>query len=101
MRKSRKICKIEIMKKSKNIKINNLHFQVIFRAEPEGGFTVVVPALLGCVTYGKSLKEATAMAREAIELYLEDLIEEGETLPKISDFYLRDIEVKFPAKINV
>jgi len=33
-------------------------YNIIFRSEPEGGFTVLVPSLPGCVTYGKNLKEA-------------------------------------------
>ncbi len=33
------------------------------------GFTVIVPALQGCITYGENIDEAIAMAKEAIELY--------------------------------
>ena len=39
--------------------------------EPEGGFTVTVPTLPGCITYGKNLNETIEMAKEAIELYIE------------------------------
>jgi len=39
----------------------------------EGGYTVLVPLLPGCVSYGVTLGEATANAREAIELHLENL----------------------------
>ena len=46
-------------------------FTVVFREEPEGGFTVYAPELPGCVSYGKTLKKAQAMIREAIEGYLE------------------------------
>lgn len=44
-------------------------------SDPEfsGYYNVVVPALLGCFTYGASKDEALENAREAIELYLEDL----------------------------
>jgi len=45
----------------------------LLRKEPEGGFTVTVPTLPGCVTFGKSLDDAMKMAKEAIELYLEAL----------------------------
>jgi antitoxin HicB len=51
-----------------------LRYNVIFQPEPEGGFTVIVPSLPGCITYGKDLKEAKKMAKEAISLYLQDLI---------------------------
>ena len=39
----------------------------------EGGYTVVVPALPGCISYGETAAEATRNAREAIELHLENL----------------------------
>jgi predicted RNase H-like HicB family nuclease len=55
-----------------------LDYEVVFRAEPEGGFTVNVPALEGCITYGKTLPEAEEMAKEAIKLYLESLTAERE-----------------------
>jgi predicted RNase H-like HicB family nuclease len=41
------------------------------KEEPEGGFTVIVPSLPGCVTYGETIDEAIEMAREAMELYIE------------------------------
>jgi predicted RNase H-like HicB family nuclease len=53
--------------------------------EPEGGFTVSVPALSGCITYGQDLDEAISMAKEAIELYIEELQERGETIPDDSN----------------
>ncbi|MDP1690325.1 MAG: type II toxin-antitoxin system HicB family antitoxin [bacterium] len=48
-------------------------FSVIFRPEAEGGFTVIVPSLPGCITYGKSLSQAKEMARDAISGYLVSL----------------------------
>ena len=39
------------------------------------------PALTGCHTWGKSYEEALANIREAVELYVEDLIEAGEQIP--------------------
>jgi len=38
------------------------------------------PALLGCHTWGPTKEEALANVREAIELYLEDLVEAGDVL---------------------
>lgn len=40
------------------MKTRVLKYTVIYTPEPEGGFTVTVPSLPGCVTYGKDLKEA-------------------------------------------
>ncbi|MCX6089607.1 MAG: type II toxin-antitoxin system HicB family antitoxin [Candidatus Atribacteria bacterium] len=58
-----------------------LNYRVLLRKEKEGGFTVIVTSLPGCVTYGETPEEALAMAREAIELYLDSLMAEGEEIP--------------------
>ncbi len=58
-----------------------LTYKVLLKPEPEGGFTVNVPALPGCVTYGETLEEAKVNAQEAIELYVESLKEHGEDIP--------------------
>jgi predicted RNase H-like HicB family nuclease len=50
-----------------------LRYNVIFRPEPEGGFTVLVPSLPGCITYGRNLKEAKKMAIDAIKGYIASL----------------------------
>jgi predicted RNase H-like HicB family nuclease len=56
-------------------------YKIHLHKEDEGGFTVTVPALPGCVTYGENVDEAIDMAKEAIQLYLEELKERGETIP--------------------
>lgn len=48
----------------------------------EGGYTVTVPALPGCVTQGETLEEAITMAKDAIHLYIDSLIEDGEPVPQ-------------------
>jgi antitoxin HicB len=58
-----------------------LNYRVLLRKEPEGGLTAIVPSLPGCVTYGDTVEEAIAMAKEAIELYLESLKAHGEEIP--------------------
>ena len=55
-------------------------FQIVFRPEPVGGYTVIVPSLPGCITYGETLDEAKAMAKEAIELFVETLQERKEEI---------------------
>jgi antitoxin HicB len=82
------------MKKGLSSKLN---INVVFRAEPEGGFTVLVPALPGCITYGKNIKEAQKMAEEAISLYLEDMAANGEKLPRNEQTYLSNIEITLPS----
>ena len=58
-------------------------YTVILDPDPEGrGFTVTVPALPGCITEGRTREESVANAREAILLYLESLLADGETIPE-------------------
>ena len=66
-------------------------FQVKFRPEPEGGFTVLVPSLPGCVTYGKTLEEAQKMAQEAIEIYVESMKAHGDDI--IDDTHTFDTRI--------
>jgi predicted RNase H-like HicB family nuclease len=48
-----------------------LRFRVIVEPSDEGGFTVYVPALPGCIREGETAEEALANIREAIGCYLE------------------------------
>ena len=56
-------------------------YQINLIPDEEGGYTVVVPLLPGCVTYGGTIEEATANIREAIELHLENLAAHDEPIP--------------------
>ena len=56
------------------------HFDVRLRPEPEGGFTALVPALPGCVTYGRTMKEAEEMADDAISGYIASLRKHNELM---------------------
>jgi antitoxin HicB len=58
-----------------------LSYHVVFEPEPEGGYTVTVPTLSGCLTYGATFEEAVGNIREAILLCLDVMIEEGEPIP--------------------
>ena len=48
----------------------------------EGGYTVTVPGLPGCITEGDTFEEAMANVQEAILGYLEALKKEGLPLPQ-------------------
>ena len=58
-----------------------LNYRILLRKEPDGGYTVMVPSLPGCVTYGETIEEAIDMAKETIELYIESFKEHGEIIP--------------------
>ncbi len=57
-------------------------FTINLHPQPEGGFTVLVPALPEVVTEGDTREEALANAREAIELVLEMYRDEGWAIPE-------------------
>ena len=63
----------------------NLTYKVLLHKAEEGGFTVTVPALPGCITEGDNIDEALAMAKEVIELYVEELKSRGEDIPDDSN----------------
>ena len=62
-----------------------LSYRVLLKREPEGGYTVTVPTLPGCVTFGETIEESIKMAKEAIDLYLESLSAHGEEVPTEDD----------------
>jgi predicted RNase H-like HicB family nuclease len=73
-----------------------LKYTVILVPEGESGYSVEVPALSGCYTQGETREEAIAMAREAIELYLESCKAHNEPIPEESGVESLVIEVKEP-----
>lgn len=69
-------------------------YNIIFKPEPKGGFTVIVPSLPGCVTYGKTLEEAKKMAIDAIKGYISSLKKHKELIPTDEESLFASIEVK-------
>ena len=63
----------------------NRTYKINLRKEEDGGSTVFVPSLPGCITYGETVDEAIDMAKEAIELYIEELQDRGEYVPDDSN----------------
>uniref|UniRef100_A0A7V4G9P6 Type II toxin-antitoxin system HicB family antitoxin n=1 Tax=Desulfobacca acetoxidans TaxID=60893 RepID=A0A7V4G9P6_9BACT len=49
-----------------------MKFRIVLEPSDEGGYTVTVPALPGCISEGDTLEEAVRNIKEAIELYLEE-----------------------------
>lgn len=48
-----------------------MEIKVVLEEQEEGGFTVFVPSLPGCISQGETMEEALENIKEAIELYLE------------------------------
>ncbi|MFQ3632427.1 type II toxin-antitoxin system HicB family antitoxin [Roseiflexus sp.] len=61
-----------------------MRIKVVLETSDEGGYTVYVPSLPGCISEGETVEEALKNIREAIELYLEpvedDLVIEEQML---------------------
>ena len=75
--------------------MQHLNYRVILRPEAEGGFTVTVPALPGCVTWGASLEEASRMAEDAIQAYLASVAKHGDAIEDDSDTFERQVSVHY------
>lgn len=56
-------------------------FAVVLVPQPDGGFFIECPALPGCYTQGDTVQEALDNIREAIELAVEDIEAQNETVP--------------------
>ena len=80
--------------------MEHFHYHLIFHPEPEGGFTVTVPALPGCITFGKTLAEAKAMAQDAIDGYLASLRKHHELIPTDKESFIASIDFRKPHRIT-
>ncbi|HYD48437.1 MAG TPA: type II toxin-antitoxin system HicB family antitoxin [Terriglobales bacterium] len=58
-----------------------MKLRVVLEPSDEGGFTVIVPALPGCVSEGETREAALANVQEAIELYLESIDDDAAINP--------------------
>ena len=59
-----------------------MNYPIVIHKDADSDYGVTVPDLPGCFSAGRTLDEALAQAREAIELHLEGLIEEGQAVPR-------------------
>ncbi|HMO77598.1 MAG TPA: type II toxin-antitoxin system HicB family antitoxin [Candidatus Paceibacterota bacterium] len=59
---------------------NPYTFQVIYTSEPEGGYTVTVPTLPECITYGATFEEASKNVQEALQLCVAERRASGEMM---------------------
>ena len=69
-----------------------MNYPIVIHKDENSDYGVTVPDLPGCFSAGGTMDEALAMAREAIELHLEGLIEDGQPVPaagRIEDYRTR------------
>jgi len=55
--------------------------QVLLIPDETGGYVATVPSLPGCISEGDTIDDALANIQEAIEVYIEVLIEDGDPIP--------------------
>ncbi len=59
---------------------NGIVFEL--QSEPESGYTITVPSLPGCVSYGSTFEEALEMIKDAMTGWLAVAREEGLPIPE-------------------
>ena len=59
---------------------NGIVFEL--QSEPEGGYTIIVPSLPGCISFGNTFEEAIEMIKDAISGWLEVARKEGVPIPE-------------------
>jgi predicted RNase H-like HicB family nuclease len=60
-------------------------YKIVLEPQEEGGYTVYVPALPGCVSQGETVEEAMDNVKEAITVYLESFKARGIDLPEVEE----------------
>jgi len=58
-----------------------MKIKVVLEPSDEGGYTVYVPSLPGCISEGDTKEEALSNIKEAIELYMEPVDDDSTLAP--------------------
>ncbi len=72
--------------------MKSLTYTVVLERNEDGGYTVTVPAIKGCVTQGHNIAEALTRSKEAIECHVEALASLGKRIPPDSKLVRLDAE---------
>ena len=70
-----------------------MKYTVVIREGNEKGYVATVPALPGCVSQGRTPRETVRNAKEAIEVYIDALLEDGLPVPLQTDAEVIDVQV--------
>jgi predicted RNase H-like HicB family nuclease len=70
-----------------------MKYTVLLRHGNESGYVAMVPVLPGCVSKGKTKREAVKNIKEAIAGYIEALLEDGLPVPAEAGKEVVDVEV--------
>ncbi len=83
--------------------MSKIVYLAILESAEEGGYGVSFPDLPGCISYGKTFEEAVKMAREALDLHIYGMREDGIDIPEPSDlsaFSRKETEGKIVVPIS-
>ena len=67
----------------------------MLRPEPDGGYTALVPALPGCVTYGRTVDEAREMAKDAISGYIASFANTKDPIPTNDKTLVASLDLEY------
>ncbi|MBI4671249.1 MAG: type II toxin-antitoxin system HicB family antitoxin [Chloroflexi bacterium] len=70
-----------------------MNYTVVLEEAEEGGYSVTVPALPGCISEGDSYEEALENIKDAIQLYLRAIAKEVQQLKKQKNLHLAQVTV--------
>lgn len=70
-----------------------MKYTVVLEEAEEGGYTVTVPALPGCISEGDTYEEALENVKDAITLYLRAIAKELKLLKQNREFKLAEVMI--------
>jgi len=73
-----------------------MKYTIIIEKGHESGYVAYAPALKGCVSQGKTKEESLINIKEAMEVYVEALLEDG--LPVPTEVGKDTVELEVAAK---
>lgn len=69
-----------------------LSYSVELKPQKEGGYTVTVPILPGCISEGDTMEEALKNIKDAVEGYIKVMVKNGKKVPlEFSEFRQVDV----------
>jgi predicted RNase H-like HicB family nuclease len=78
----------------KSLKKKIYQFTAVFEKNEDGGYTVTVPSLSGCISEGDTFDEALENIKEAIILYLEVMKKDKEKIKEEEEIIFAPVKVK-------
>jgi len=76
--------------------MKSYNYTVVLQPLPEGGYSVLVPAIPEVCTFGDTIEEARQMAEDAIRCFIESALKTGESIPEDVEPALEQVGVTLP-----